>query len=304
VGVVADAIGDRVRHWMVFNEPCSFLIMGHLAGIHAPGRRSLPAFLAATHHVNLSQAAGARALRDRVPADARVGTSHIITPPRTAQDRPKDRRARAAIDAFANRIFIEPNLGLGYPTEAAGLMRGIERHLRPGDDQAVQVRWDFLGVQYYQRQLVKPVPIPGLHAIPWISKDHRRYEITAMGWEVQPDGLHEALARVHAYDPDLRLVVTENGAAFPDHLEDGRVHDARRTAFYQAHLAQVRRAQADGIPVDGYFCWSLMDNFEWAEGYVPRFGLTHVDFTTQARTVKDSGRWFQAFLGAAADAPA
>jgi beta-glucosidase len=297
VGVVVDALGDRVRHWMVFNEPCSFVLMGYLAGLHAPGTRSLPKFLAATHHVNLSQAAGARAIRDRA-ADAQVGTTHIITPPRTTQDRPRDRRARAAIDAFANRMFLEPNFGLGYPTEAAGLLRGIERYRRPGDDDAVQVSWDFLGVQYYQRQLVKAVPIPGLHAVPWVSRDHRRYEITAMGWEVQPDGLHEALAKVHAYDPGLRLVVTENGAAFPDTLDAGRVHDPRRTAFYQAHLDQVRRARADGIPVDGYFCWSLMDNFEWAEGLVPRFGLTHIDFATQRRTIKDSGRWFQQFLGA------
>ncbi|QXC59764.1 beta-glucosidase [Aquihabitans sp. G128] len=301
VDVVAERLGDRVQDWMVFNEPCSFLLVGYLAGVHAPGVRSLRKFLAATHHVNLCQSVGASALRARIP-DANVGTTHIITPPRTKQDRPKDRKARAAIDAFANRIFIEPNLGLGYPTEAAGLLRGIEKHLKPGDDDALKVDWDFLGVQYYQRQLVKPAPIPGLHAIPWMSKDHRRYEITAMGWEVQPDGLYEALAKVHAYDPDLRLVVTENGAAFPDRLEGGRVHDERRTAFYRAHLAEVRRAQADGIPVDGYFCWSLMDNFEWAEGYVPRFGLTHIDFATQQRTVKDSGRWFQRFLAATATA--
>ena len=297
VGVVVDALGDRVRHWMVFNEPCSFVLLGHLAGIHAPGVRSLRRFLAAAHHVNLSQAAGAGAIRARAP-EAQVGTSHIITPPRTAQDRPKDRRARAAIDAFANRIFIEPNFGLGYPTDASVYIRGVERYIRPGDDEAVRVAWDFLGVQYYQRQLVKPLPIPGLHGIPWISKDHRNYEITAMGWEVQPDGLYESLAKVHAYDPQLRLVVTENGAAFPDRVDDGRVHDPRRTAFYQAHLAEVRRARADGIPVDGYFCWSLMDNFEWAEGYVPRFGLTHVDFATQQRTIKGSGRWFQQFLEA------
>lgn len=297
VATVAEALGDRVQNWMVFNEPCSFLLAGYLAGVHAPGVRSLRKFLAATHHVNLSQAAGAAAVRAHTTG-ANVGTSHIVTPPRTARDRPKDQRARAAIDAFANRIFIEPNFGLGYPTEAAGLMRGIERYQQPGDDAAIRVDWDFMGVQYYQRLLVKPAPIPGLHAIPWISKDHRNYEITAMGWEVQPDGLHEALAKIHAYDPDLRLVVTENGAAFPDHLVDGRVHDAARTAFYQAHLAEVRRAQRDAMPVDGYFCWSLMDNFEWAEGYVPRFGLTHVDYPTQARTVKDSGYWFQQFLAA------
>ncbi len=295
VEVVAGALGDRVRNWMVFNEPCSFLLGGYLGGVHAPGVRSFRKFLAATHHVNLAQAAGAAALRAHT-ADANVGTSHVITPPRTKQDRPKDRKARAAIDAFANRIFIEPNFGLGYPTEAAGLLRFIERYQLPGDDQAIEVDWDFMGIQYYQRQMVIPAPIPGLGAIPWMSKDHRRYEITAMGWEVQPDGLYDALAKVHGYDPDLRLVVTENGSAFPDRLVDGRVHDPARIDFYERHLAEVRRAQVDGMPVDGYFCWSLMDNFEWAEGYVPRFGLTHIDFDTQQRTIKDSGHWFRQFL--------
>ena len=302
VGVVADALGDRVRHWMAFNEPCSFLLVGHLAGVHAPGIRSLRKFLAATHHVNLCQGIGARVLRERSPG-SQVGTTHIVTPTRTAADDERHRRAAAAIDAFANRIFIEPGFGLGYPTEASRWLRGIERSIRPGDEAALAVDWDFVGVQYYQRQLVKPAPIPGLHGVPWLSKDHRSYEITAMGWEVQPDGLYEALGRFHALDPNLRLYVTENGAAFPDRLEGDRVHDERRTAFYRAHLAEVRRAIADGMDVHGYFCWSLMDNFEWAEGYVPRFGLVHVDYETQRRTVKDSGWWFRELLTGAAPPP-
>jgi beta-glucosidase len=297
VDTVAEALGDRVENWMVFNEPCSFLLGGYLAGHHAPGVRSWRRFLAATHHVNLCQSVGAAALRSRIP-DAHVGTTHIITPPRTDGDTPKHRRAARAIDAFANRLFVDPGFGLGYPVDDAPLLAGIDRYVRPGDDEAVQVDWDFLGVQYYTRVLVKPWPIPKIHAMPWMSKDHRRYELTAMGWEVQPDGLHESLAKVHAYDPELPLVVTENGAAFPDRLEGDRVHDPRRTDFYRAHLAEVRRARADGLPVEGYFCWSLMDNFEWAEGYVPRFGITYVDYATQRRVVKDSGRWFRELLTA------
>jgi beta-glucosidase len=294
VQVVAERLGDRVKDWMVFNEPCSFLVVGHLLGYHAPGTRSLRRFLAGTHHVNLAQAAGARVLRATV-ADANVGTTHIVTPMRSTHDTERDRRAKASIDVIANRIFWEPNLGLGYPIDDAPLIKGITKHLRPGDDDAIRVDWDFVGVQYYQRQLVKPWPVPLLRGVPWISKDHRRYEITAMGWEVQPDGLYESLARWHGYGVG-KLIVTENGAAFPDRLVDGAVHDDRRTAFYRAHLAEVRRAIADGMDVGGYFCWSLMDNFEWAEGYDPRFGLVHVDFATQQRTIKDSGRWFQQFL--------
>lgn len=297
VGVVADALGDRVKNWMIFNEPCSFVLGGYLAGMHAPGHRSLRKTLAAAHHVNLCQAVGAEALRARV-ADANVGTTHIITPTRVAADTPRHHRGAASIDAFANRIFLEPNFGLGYPVDATPWMKGIERYIKPGDDEALKVDFDFIGVQYYCRILVKPVPIPGLWGVPWLSKDHRQFEISGMGQEIQPDGLHESLARVHAYGKVPRLVVTENGVTVPDKLIDGRVHDPRRISFYRDHLAEVARAQRDGIPVDGYFCWSLMDNFEWAEGYTARFGLAYVDFATQERTIKDSGYWFQQFLGA------
>ena len=303
VGIVADRLGDRVKDWMVFNEPCSFVHGGYLSGLHAPGVRSLNKTLAATHHVNLCQAKGAEVVRARVP-DANVGTTHIITPMRTKRDTPKDRRAAASMFAWANKIFIEPNFGLGYPSDDSSLIGRVEKYIRPGDDQAVKVDFDFIGVQYYTRVLVKPWPIPMLHGVPWNSHDFRNYEISAMGWEVQADGLYEALDYVHSYQPAPRLVVTENGVAFPDTLVDGRVHDPRRVAFYEDHLAQVLRAKNDGMPIDGYFCWSLMDNFEWAEGYSPRFGLARVDFDTQQRTIKDSGYWFQQFLGADSTVPA
>ena len=297
VDVVSQRLGDRVKDWMVFNEPCSFVHGGYLSGVHAPGQRGLGKMLAATHHVNLCQALGAGIVRDNVE-DANVGTTHIITPMRIDKDTDRHRKAKAAIDAFANRIFLEPNFGLGYPVDDAPLVAGVEKYVKTGDDEAVKVDWDFVGVQYYTRVLVKPVPVPKLRGVPWISKDHRNYDITAMGWEVQADGLYESIEMVHAYGKTPRLLVTENGTAVPDKLVGDRVRDPRRTAFYQDHLAEVARAQADGMAVDGYFCWSLMDNFEWAAGYVPRFGLVYVDYETQRRVVKDSGRWFQQFLTA------
>jgi beta-glucosidase len=293
--LVAEHLGDRVRNWMVFNEPCSFVHGGYLAGVHAPGQRGLRPALAATHHVNLCQSVGAEAVRAHA-TDPNVGTTHIITPMRTAQDTPRHRRGAAVIDAFANRIFLEPNAGLGYPVDVSPLIGRVERFVKPGDDTALRVDWDFIGVQYYCRLLVKPVPVPGLWGVPWLSKDHRRFDVSGMGQEIQPDGLYEALQRVHDLPGDHRLVVTENGVTVPDRLVDGRVRDVRRTAFYQDHLAEVARARRDGLPVDGYFCWSLMDNFEWAEGYTARFGLTYVDFDTQERIVKDSGHWFRSFL--------
>ena len=163
--------------------------------------------------------------------------------------------------------------------------------------EALVVDFDFLGVQYYQRFAVGAFPVPGLRFVPLFRKDHKRFDITAMGWEVTPTVSTTCSKTAHAYGKVPELFVTENGAAYPDHLVDGRVHDVRRTAYYRDHLAEVARARRDGVPVHGYFCWSYCDNFEWAAGLRPRFGLVHVDYETQRRTVKDSGYWFSRLLG-------
>jgi beta-glucosidase len=284
------------------------VMIGQLLGMHAPGARGLRSFHSSLHHVNLSQAAGARVLRDRDP-DAVVGTSHYLTDVRPTGESAAHRLAVRSADALLNRAFLEPNLGLGYPTSDCGFLRGVERYQRDGDDAAIAVDWDFLGVQYYTRLKAPPLPVPGLWTIPMFGRDHRKYDLTATGWEVQPDGLHSVIMRAHSYGRFPRLVITENGAAYPDQLvgdptDDSaslRVADPRRIVFYQQHLEQIRRAQLDGAPVDGYFAWSLIDNFEWAEGYGPRFGLVYVDYPTQRRVVKDSGRWFQRFLAGASD---
>ncbi len=297
VTVVAEALGDRVKHWMVFNEPLSFTSVGELLGVHAPGKRSLSGYLASVHHVNLSQAAGAAALR-AVDPSFDVGTTQYLTSVERTGNTALHRRAERSGDAFANRAFIEPNLGLGYPTDDCHFLKGVERFIHDGDVEAMNVDWDFLGVQYYTRLRTPPLPIPLLWTAPLFGHDRSRYEVTETGWEVRPDGLYDVLQRAHSYGRFPRLIVTENGAAFPDVLEGDRVADPRRAAFYRRHLEQVLRAKNDGLPVDGFFCWSLTDNFEWAEGYRPRFGLVYVDYATQRRVVKDSGKWFRAFLQA------
>jgi beta-glucosidase len=256
--------------------------------------RSVDGFLAAVHHVNLAQAAGAQALRAARP-DAVVGTTQYLSPIAATGATALHRRAERSADAFVNRMFLEPNLGLGYPDDDLPLLRRMARHRRPGDDERVVVDWDFLGVQYYTRLKAPPLPIPLLWTAPLFGRDWRSYELTSTGWEIRPEGLYDVLARAQGYG-FARLVVTENGAAFPDRLEGDRVADPRRVRFYEEHLAQVLRARADGIAVDGYFCWSLLDNFEWAEGYRARFGIVYVDYASQRRVVKDSGRWFQRFL--------
>jgi beta-glucosidase len=300
---VAERLGDRVTRWMAFNEPGTFLPFGYLVGGHAPGVRSLRAFQAAVHHVGLAQGRAAAAIRAAAPG-ASVGTTHIFTPPDVAGDSFLHRRAARAFDAAMNRVYVEPNFGLGYPTADSPLLKGIERFVQGDDMDDLVVDFDFLGVQYYQRFAVAAVPVPGLRFVPLFRKDHKRFDITAMGWEVDATGLYDVLRTAHAYGKVPELFVTENGAAYPDHLVDGRVRDVRRTAYYQDHLAEVARARRDGVPVNGYFCWSYCDNFEWAAGLRPRFGLVHVDYATQRRTVKDSGYWFSQLLGGTVTPPA
>jgi beta-glucosidase len=297
-GIVGAALGDRVTNWMVFNEALSFTLLGHMIGAHAPGRRGFHNFLPAAHHVNLATAMGARALR-AAASDPVVGTTVYLSPPIGAGPGPLARQAERAADAVLNRLFLEPNLGLGYPWREAPVLRAIERHIVAEDERDLVIDLDFLGVQYYTRLRAQWLPIPGLWTYPRFGRD-RSLELTSMGWEVRPEGLGMVLDKVHSYGRYDRIVVTEGGASFEDELAHGRVHDARRVSYYQSHLTEVAKARQRGIPVDGYFAWSLLDNFEWAEGYRPRFGLVFVDYPTQQRTIKDSGYWFARQLGGTA----
>lgn len=299
VGVVGEALGDLVTHWMIFNEALSFTMLGYMLGEHAPGRRGLGGFLPAVHHSNLATAAGAQSLRAVSPG-AVVGTTAYLTA--ALGDGPGPRlaaRAQRAANALLNRTFLEPGLGMGYPQKDAPLLRMMHRYIREGDLEACEVDLDFLGVQYYTRLRAPFRPIPGLWTIPEFGDDPA-LDKTSMGWEIRPEGLGMVLDMVHAYDRYPRIVVTEGGASFDDVLRAGRVHDSARIAYYRLHLAEVLAARQRGVPVDGYFCWSLMDNFEWAAGLEPRFGLVYVDYETQERTIKDSGFWFAEQLGGSA----
>ncbi|MDF7811832.1 GH1 family beta-glucosidase [Hymenobacter sp. YC55] len=295
---VAARLGDRVQNWMVLNEPMVFTGAGHLLGIHAPGKRSLGAFLAATHHATLAQAEGGRALRAMLPTDAQIGTTFscsYVTPWRA--DHARDARATRRADALLNRLFVEPALGLGYPVADVPLLGWLERYIKPGDEKKMPFNFDFLGVQNYTREVVRHSPLVPLLWASLVGAARRGVPHTTMGWEVYPESIYHMLKKFSAYPNAPRLLVTENGAAFPDTLtSDGRVHDASRQAYLQACIGQVLRARQEGIPVDGYFAWSFTDNFEWAEGYNPRFGLVHVEYETQRRTVKDSGKWYSEFV--------
>ncbi|TGE16380.1 GH1 family beta-glucosidase [Hymenobacter elongatus] len=296
---VAARLGDRVAHWMVLNEPMVFVGAGQLLGLHAPGCRSLGGFLAAVHHAALAQAEGGRALRAALPAPAQIGTTFscsYLTPWRP--DRLRDIRATRRADALLNRLFVEPALGLGYPAADLPVLNWLDRYMLAGDEARLPFAFDFLGVQNYTREVVRYSPYVPLAWATLVGAKRRGMEYTQMGWDVYPESLYHMLKQFAAYSNAPRLLVTENGAAFPDAGPvQGRIADPRRQAFLQACVGQVLRAKREGIPVDGYFAWSFTDNFEWAEGYEPRFGLVGVDFATQTRTVKDSGLWYQEFLG-------
>jgi beta-glucosidase len=295
--LVTRRYGDRVKHWMVLNEPMAFAGLGHMTGEHAPGRKGLDNFLPAVHHITLAQAAGGRVTRGNIP-DADIGTTFSVSPVIPVSDAPRHVRAARRMDALLNRLFLEPALGLGYPTDALPVLARMEnRYALAGDEALLPFDFDFIGIQHYFRTFTRRSwTLPVLWARPVPPQPEAGFPTTDMGWEIAPEGIYASLRQLAAYPGVRRLLVTENGAAFPDIPQNGRVHDADRTAYYQEYLAQVLRARREGVPVEGYFCWTFTDNFEWAEGYRPRFGLVYVDFETQQRIVKDSGRWFGQFL--------
>ncbi|WP_324678693.1 GH1 family beta-glucosidase [Hymenobacter sp. GOD-10R] len=295
--LVAGRLGDRVQHWMVLNEPMVFVGAGHMLGIHAPGRRGLGSFLSATHHAALAQAEGGRALRATLPATARIGTTYscsYVTPWRPGL--PRDERATRRANALLNRLFVEPALGLGYPVADLPILNWLDYYVRPGDEALLPFKFDFLGVQNYTREVVRHSPYVPLLWATLVGAKPRGVSFTQMGWEVYPESIYHMLKQFSAYSAAPPLLVTENGAAFPDELVAGRVPDLARQAYLRACIGQVLRARREGVPVEGYFVWSFTDNFEWAEGYEPRFGLVRVDYDTQQRTVKDSGWWYRDLL--------
>jgi len=284
--------GDRIRHWMVLNEPAGFTTLGYLSGMHAPNQSSINKFLASVHHACLCQAEGGRIIRNNVK-ESHIGTTFSCSFTEPHKSFESHQRAARRLDVMLNRLFIEPSLGLGYPSEDLPFLRKIDKYIQPGDDEKVKFDFDFIGIQNYFRVISKPSLIPFI----WANKvkPDRQAELTDMGWEVNPEGIYNIIMQFAKY-PVKEIIITENGAAFPDQLVNGEVHDVRRINFYKQYLQQILRAKKDGANIKGYFAWTFIDNFEWAEGFRPRFGMVYNDFNTQERTVKDSGWWFRDFL--------
>jgi len=281
-------LGDRVKHWITFNEPFAFIIIGHLFGVHAPGLTERALAFQASHHVNLAHGDAVRALRSTV-AGSRIGITQVSLPVDPATPSDADRTAARRYDGFVNRWYWEPPLLGRYPADVLERLGRAAPTIEPGDLERLAPPIDFFGHNSYTRAVVRDDPASQMLGVAQIDTQN---PMTEMGWEIYPDHLYDALTRITRDYGAPEIYITENGAAFRDELVNGVVEDPQRVAYLRTHLAACHRAIADGVKLRGYFCWSLLDNFEWAYGYSKRFGLIYVDFATQQRIVKASGRFF------------
>ena len=286
--------GDKVKHWMVLNEPMVFTGAGYFLGVHAPGHRGLGRFFRAVHAA-LSQAEGGRILKNEMPS-AEIGTTFSCSMLTPYTDSEKDALAVKRADSLLNRLFIEPAMGLGYPVKDLKLLERIEKNFRAHDEKRLQFDFDFIGIQNYTREVIKHSWFTPLINARIVSPKKRGVDATVMNWEVYPESIYHMLKQFSAYRGVKKIYITENGAAFPDIVSGENIHDVQRVSYLKSYLDEVLRAKNEGIPVEGYFIWTFTDNFEWAEGYHPRFGIVHVDFKTLKRTIKDSGLWYKSFL--------
>jgi beta-glucosidase len=286
-GQAADTLGDRVGDWATLNEPRVSAWLGYLQGVHPPAMTDLTAAVHASYHLLLGHGLAAQAIRARSSA-ARVGLVNALTACEPASGSDADADAAVRFDGHANRWWLDPLYGRGFPADMLDVY-GLDLPERAGDLAAIATPLDWLGVNYYSPSYISDDPAgPVPHARAVRARDGAHQ--TMLGWEVRPDGLEQILVRLAKDYGAGQLYVTENGSAWPDSVApDGQVHDRDRVRYLDEHLAACGRAVRHGVPLAGYFAWSLLDNFEWAEGYDPRFGIVYVDFATQRRIIKDSG---------------
>jgi beta-glucosidase len=320
--LVAEALGDSVERWITLNEPWCSAWHGYANGLHAPGRIDPGAAVAATHHLLLGHGRAAVALRSASPAP--VGITLNLVPVRPAGEGAADLAAARRVDGNANRLFLDPIFAGHYPQDMIDHYSGVTPGfsvVREGDLEAIAAPLDFLGINYYSPALVADrstaaealraglvtaghQPEPTAEELGVVRLMHDGSRRTAMGWEIDADGLSEVLQRVARDYPVPPIYVTENGAACPDYVDpEGRVLDDGRIAYLDEHLRAVAQSIEAGVDVRGYFCWSLLDNFEWAHGYGKRFGLVWVDYPSGRRVPKKSFDWYRDVVSASRLAP-
>ncbi len=301
--VVTRALGDRVKHWITHNEPWCASVLGQLAGVHAPGSKDADEALRSAHHLLLSHGAAVPVIRANSP-DAEIGITLNLIPAVPASRSAADLDATRYYDGHINRWFLDPLYGRGYPGDMIadyrrkGFVQGEDlAFVQDGDYATMAAPCDFLGVNYYMREICRSHDVPEEENEPRLIQAPGPETRTDIGWEVYPDGLFDILYRVHSGYRPPKLYVTENGCSYGDAPDaEGRVRDERRIAYLRDHFAVAQRAVEQGVPLAGYFVWSLMDNFEWGEGYTQRFGIIWVDYETQERILKDSAHWYADFI--------
>ena len=292
--VVARRLGDRVKYWITHNEPWVVAFLGNLMGEHAPGLTDAVAAIQVSHHLLVSHGRAVPVIRAASPG-AQVGITLNPTSVYPASDAPEDAVAAHRFDGFINRWFFDPLAGRGYPADMLQGYGLAAPQIQANDLAEIATPLDFVGLNYYAPQYIRATSDNILGFAPLEPQElaQRGFEMTEMQWPVEPRGLYDLLVRVHRDYGWPTLYITENGMAAPDQLVDGRVDDPRRIAYLRSHFQACLDAIAQGVPLRGYFQWSLMDNFEWAHGYSKRFGIVYVDYETQARIPKASADWYR-----------
>lgn len=284
-------LGDRVEVWATLNEPHVSAFVGYLWGRHAPGHKDVDEALAASHHLLLAHGLAAPIIRQNAPK-AKLGIVLNLQPHVPASPSAVDRKAAWLGDGTQNRWFLDPVTGRGYPQDVVEHYGRPMDFVKPGDLEKIAAPLDYLGINHYFRTIERSQAIPEDQNEP-ISV-HKNVDLTDIGWEVYPPGIYEILMRVHLDYHFPEYYITENGCAMPDlRGSDGQVHDPRRVAYFRDYLRNAARAMEASVPLKGYFAWSLLDNFEWAEGYSKRFGIVWVDYKTQERVPKDSALFYK-----------
>ena len=277
-----DAFGDRVPRWVTINEPWIVGLLGYQLGLHAPGVQDLRASVVVMHHLLLAHGRAAQELDGR----CEIGAAYSLFPHYPAA--PGDEEAARLSDGYVNRWFLDPVVHGSYPADMRAVYEeriGELDFVENGDLETIAARSDFIGVNYYTRRVIRAAP--GREPLPWEVVTLGDRPMTGGHWEIVPEAFTDLLVRLRADYGDPPILITENGGIFPEPL-----HDQARIDYVHGHLAALHDAIEQGVDVRGYYHWSFLDNFEWALGYEPRFGLVHVDYETQERTVKDSGRWY------------
>lgn len=298
--VTTRALGDRVTRWITHNEPWCASMLSHQIGVHAPGWSDWNAALRAAHTLLLSHGRAIQCIRANVP-DAKAGIALNFEPATPASSSPEDYHAARIWEGYFFRWFLDPVYGRHYPADMVDeyvrrgyLPDGLD-FVQDNDMATIAAPTDFLGINYYTRHIAQASESADAHR----SAPNPQAEYTAMNWEVHPDSFYDLLNRLHFEYRIPSLLITENGCSYlhePD--ENGRIHDQKRIDYLQAHLTAVHRAIQNGAPVAGYTQWSLLDNYEWAEGYTQRFGIVYVDYETQQRIPKESAWWYRDVIAA------